>query len=227
MNPSTIARRSSFDDAHCIASPSHREGRSLSDGEGESPVDSKRTSNSVFDSPSPGLRARLSRRESEPSLAHASSFHTATVVLACIVLAFIGCGSKENVAVVTGVVKLDGKPFGGASVTFATVEGGKVSSAETADDGTFSLTTRGNGKAIEGAPIGINRVAISALDVKGGASEAEQDELGSLAIMSGKPVRERSRLPEDYGDFRHSGLTFEVKADAENFAEFDLKSKRQ
>ena len=46
-------------------SPSRREGRELSSGEGEARVDLHQLLLSTHASPSPGLKARLSRRESE------------------------------------------------------------------------------------------------------------------------------------------------------------------
>ena len=59
------ARRASFDVAFIVASPSRREGRSLSDGEGESQIAVCSSKKLVSNSPSPLDNSRLSRRESE------------------------------------------------------------------------------------------------------------------------------------------------------------------
>jgi hypothetical protein len=51
-----------------------------------------------------------------------------------------GCGQAKTVKV-AGVVTLDGKPLGGATVTFTPVGDGRPASGRTDTDGSFRLTT--------------------------------------------------------------------------------------
>jgi hypothetical protein len=65
-----------------------------------------------------------------------------------LILAVIGCSSKP--VPVKGVVKLDGTPVEGATVTFITADGNLSASAQTEADGSFSLSTGGQPGAFPG-----------------------------------------------------------------------------
>jgi len=75
----TVARNS---ESECFSpSPSPRQGRELSSGEGAAHVDSAPTSKSFRTSPSPGLIARLSQRESKVTIQQSRSCKFGFVLL--------------------------------------------------------------------------------------------------------------------------------------------------
>ena len=63
-------------------------------------------------------------------------------------LTIVGCSSKP--VSVNGVVKMDGAPVEGATVTFITADGKLSASGQTAADGSFSLSTGGQSGAFPG-----------------------------------------------------------------------------
>ena len=120
-----------------------------------------------------------------------------------------GCQSNElEVARVRGVVTLDGIPLEGGTVLF-TPQRGRSANGTIGADGSFTLTTYGNG---DGAIVGVHQVAVFAgaprrVDRPIDADVPEQNE--------------RLLVPQRYRDPHRSGLTFEVKSGELN--EFELK----
>ncbi len=53
----------------------------------------------------------------------------------------IGCSSSDQtrLGLVSGVVTFDGKPLAGAQVTYCPLEGGRVASSKTKEDGSYYL----------------------------------------------------------------------------------------
>lgn len=87
----------------------------------------------------------------------------ALAVLAATCLGMIGCGDESKLASVSGVVKVDGKPYKNAIVSFQPVatggslNAGMGSTGLTDDDGRFILTTM---EGRRGAVIGPHKVRI-------------------------------------------------------------------
>jgi hypothetical protein len=71
------------------------------------------------------------------------SHHRCSAFLAAfLVLATVGCGGKDRLVKVEGVVTLDGQPIAGAIVSFLPDEkGGRFAVGTTAQDGSYRLTT--------------------------------------------------------------------------------------
>ena len=82
-----------------------------------------------------------------------------SALLLFVLLLGCGRGNYPDVAVVTGVVTLDGKPVEGALVTFSPV-GGRTSSGRTGQDGSYALLYKKN---VQGAILGEHRVSITKL----------------------------------------------------------------
>lgn len=84
---------------------------------------------------------------------------------ACLAFPALGCGGKY--VDVKGVVKLDGKPVEGATVTFVTEDGAKSYSGFTNASGEFTLT----GDSRSGAPPGTYKVTVVKTAKVGGAEQ--------------------------------------------------------
>jgi hypothetical protein len=88
---------------------------------------------------------------------------------ASLVVAVFGCGGKDRLVNVEGVVTLDGQPVDGAIVSFLPDEkGGRAASGTTARDGSFRLTTY---KQDDGALPGDYRVTVTLIP----ADDEEED----------------------------------------------------
>jgi hypothetical protein len=134
------------------------------------------------------------------------------VLTACLVLVPFGCGSKDQLVKLEGVVTLDGEPVEGAIVSFLPDEGGgRFASGVTAKDGSFRLMTY---KPDDGALPGDYRVTVTLIpddDEEGkGKEEApanEKAESGKdmMAAMSRvaaakQKALEKSPIPAIYRD---------------------------
>ena len=116
----------------------------------------------------------------------------------------IGCGDgrvKLPSAPVAGTVTYQGKPLAGGRVLFCHPSG-QPAGAKIAADGSFNLL------AFQGK----NQVAVQWY-VKPDSGFDTNIGLGPF----------KSLIPNRYADLNTSGLTFEVKADGSNKAEFTLK----
>lgn len=121
----------------------------------------------------------------------------------------VGCGGggDPDVVSVTGTVTMDGQPLPNATVVFISGQG-RPSGAITDENGQYELNYTGDQK---GARIGTNRVQITTAQ-------------GPSETMEGEPVAAvPETVPKKYND--QSELEFEVTADGENVANFDLESK--
>jgi hypothetical protein len=135
-----------------------------------------------------------------------------------------GCGSGANIAPVSGVVKLNGKPYPGAMVSFQPIGGagnpnpGKGSMGLTDQDGKFTLYYDGSEK---GAVVGTHRVRISTLPGKGvKAADTPPPETGTPDDAPGDPTTEFDPIPLEWHE--KSDKTFDVPPGGTDQANFDI-----
>ena len=147
----------------------------------------------------------------------------------CLMLIMIvaGCDSGPSVNEVTGKVSLDGKPIGGATVTFQPVEGGTgMPAAGTTDEsGQYTLTDMRDTNVGKGAAAGEYRVGIlwykpSGKDTSKSTGSEASDSKATHVTVTGP----ETQLPTHYLNASTSGLTASVKAGKNEF-NFELDSK--
>jgi hypothetical protein len=127
-------------------------------------------------------------------------FRGAVLLLAALLLP-AGCGSRSDLATVTGKITLDGEPLPKAFVVFAPTAQGTSSRGKTDESGQYEMMFSDREK---GAWIGENLVRINTGDVGGGDAPGPKD-----------------RVPTDYNE--QTTLTVDVKP-GKNVFDFDLKS---
>lgn len=140
-------------------------------------------------------------------------------ILALVAIGTVGCGpSTPPTALVSGVVKCDGKPVVHAMVTFFPqgVTDAKIGFGQTDAEGKFTtVSTFGNG---DGVVVGHHKVAITEAwppDLK----EVPKDNTG----MEKSPPR--GPWVAKYRDSSSGALQVDVGAKEKNFFEFELTSK--
>ncbi|MEY4178504.1 MAG: hypothetical protein RLY70_2078 [Planctomycetota bacterium] len=141
--------------------------------------------------------------------------------------AFVGCGGEggPSLSPVKGVVKYNGAPVQGASVSFL-YESGQLAVGATDASGSFSLTTNGR----PGAPLGAAKVGVNKVDTAAGGQDTttmkpEDMQKMQMEIMKrGNQAAAKPPLPLKYQDPSKSGLTAEVAAGGvdKNTFEFNL-----
>ena len=155
------------------------------------------------------------------------------VFAVCALALAIGCGGSAKgpsvpTASVSGTVKMDGNPIGGATVMFFTDEWSSV--GKTNDDGEFTL--------VQGAAIGENKVTISKvdptkLDAVDFSDDPEDglDEGQMVAANVGASLDDLETdvplgemIAADYSDPGQTILTFNVAEGGTDSATFDLTS---
>ena len=139
-----------------------------------------------------------------------------------------GCGGGPKLARVTGVVRLDGKPYPNAVVSFQPVGGkdnpdpGKGSMGVTDADGKFVLLYD---NTTEGALVGKHIVRISTQPGKG-TKDDPAFETGSpdgvILPKDAKPDFEYDPIPMEWNE--KSTNTFDVPAGGTDKANFDIVS---
>ena len=131
---------------------------------------------------------------------------TVTLLATCLVPGLAGCerGDRLPTYKATGSVSFpDGKPLAGGTIVFESVDDPVTARSVIELDGTFTLSTYGNG---DGAVAGKHRVAISpAMNMA-----VDRDEVRAPRIIHPR-----------YKDIDESGLEFEVNADGPN--EFEVQ----
>ena len=139
------------------------------------------------------------------------------LAVGALLAAALGCGGSKFVPV-SGVVTLDGKPYGKAAVSFQPVgdksnpNPGRGSSAYTDENGKFVLISDEN----DGAVVGTHLVRITTR-----ANElATQEGVGS---SDGAPVKRAERIPPAWNS--DSTKTFEVPPGGTDKANFDISTK--
>lgn len=131
--------------------------------------------------------------------------HFAAVVFALSLFHFLGCGgTRDDLAAVTGAVKLDGQPLPDALVEFVP-QGGKgvVSVGRTDSQGNYYMMAS---RTAEGASLGVNRVRISTHDI---------------LDQGGKQVPVPEKVPTKYNS--NTELTVTVEP-GDNTFDFDLST---
>lgn len=127
-----------------------------------------------------------------------------------VALAALGCGGGPSdapeIAPVSGVVTVGGKPKADLNVAFYPEIGGRPATGRTDAEGKFTLTTLNTG---DGAPVGTSKVAIT------GAGDDQQ--VGdSGPPMPGMPgyeawmAKQESAIDAKYADPETSGLVYTV-----------------
>lgn len=137
-------------------------------------------------------------------------------MLSCLTLLpfALGCGGggdQSPTAKVTGKVVFDGKPVTGGNLTFlpkpsgANEERGKPGTAVVNDDGTFSVSTYGDG---DGAVVGVHNVTYSAPSSDGGDGGGDDghDAGGTASPFEGLKPKD-AEVTVDSGD---NDLTIEL-----------------
>ncbi len=111
------------------------------------------------------------------------------VLVAMLIAAAVGCsdGRPKRVAI-SGTVMIDGEPVKGGSIRFVP-EGARPSSSDLDTEGRFTLRCFGD-DGNDGAVLGTHRVEVAAREVIG--------------------EKVKWYAPQEYSDFRSSGLTVEV-----------------
>ena len=123
-------------------------------------------------------------------------------LLVAVATSSIGCGKRHReLAPLTGKVTHQGKPlrFGAVMVEH---KYGQPSTAQIQPDGTFAMATRGEG---EGSAVGRCRVRVACYEGQDPAKTASPDQPTVLG---------KSLIPEKYTSFETSGLSVEVRSDA-------------
>ena len=90
---------------------------------------------------------------------------------------FLGCGSNEDLASVTGKVTLDGQPLPNALVVFAPTSAGTTSYGRTSTTGEYEMMFS---DTEAGAWLGENAVRITTEDVGTGDSPASKERVPSV-----------------------------------------------
>jgi len=144
------------------------------------------------------------------------------LVLVCVAFfpLLAGCDNSKTGSV-TGTVTLDGQPVAKAGVMFKPVDGGRMSTGQTDEQGKYSLTCY---ERNDGALPGEHSVAVTKFEQKAaklppGVSE---EDLEFLSAGMQQP-KKKWIVPEKYSDSKTSGLTFTVDK-GRNTANFELQS---
>ena len=141
-----------------------------------------------------------------------------------LLVAIIGCsgatGDRPAVAPVRGSVHYNGRPVGGATVTFFSPRSPRTSTGTTNESGEFQLTTF---DANDGAVVGENAVSIRMVN---GSDMTAVDPMGYVEAMQsgrGLPRHEtRNMIPGRYAGFESSRLERTVVGDQVNEFHFEL-----
>lgn len=158
------------------------------------------------------------------SAAMAPLAYLTTTMLGLLLVSFAGCGSGAATQV-SGVVNLDGKPVPDATVIFSPKSGGQPAIGKTNATGEFRLRTATRSEGVER---GVYQVAVIAKQVsrRGGPAGGDGDLASLPSTTASRPPKVRWIVPESYSTPSSSGLEFEVQTGVENYARFDLKSRR-
>ena len=140
-----------------------------------------------------------------------------------LLVAAIGCSDGTQYASVSGTVKLDGKPYGKAVVSFQPIgtkdnaNPGRGSSAYTDENGRFVLKCDGT---INGAVIGKHQVRI----MTRGSDNITADPTVGSSDEASKDKREVDPIPPEWHSL--SKKEFDVPSGGTDKADFDITSIR-
>jgi hypothetical protein len=161
----------------------------------------------------PGMRDPAHRRPADVSLSRGNPAGgrglvvlTIAGAIAAVAISMPGCGKAQRErAVVTGKVTYNGKPLRFGTVILEP-EMGQYSTGAIQPDGTFRMTTRGEG---DGVPVGkcrVRFVCFSNQDPAAKPASAENDGTPNEGPPLGEPL-----IPEKYLSSATSGITVDVK----------------
>jgi hypothetical protein len=140
-----------------------------------------------------------------------------------LVLGATGCGGPKPVPV-KGSVTLDGQLVDNAQVLFTPVEGNKVASGVTKEDGTFELTTEKPG---DGAVPGDYKVTVTYTDpvgVTGPSGNTQQAMMGAMkSAQEAKRKRQKFYIPPVYTTVGSTPIQQKVPVDGP--VNIELKSR--
>ena len=140
----------------------------------------------------------------------------------CICAVVFGCRGSEDINVypVTGVVTLNGKPLGNASIIFnpaMTPSLGRLATARTDQQGKFTLYTENR----RGAGVCSYTVTVIAEEESAERPDPRADRNAAASSTPGKlPISQKPgklRVPEMYTKQEESGLTFTVLNESNHF----------
>jgi len=140
-----------------------------------------------------------------------------TLGLFCLALAAVmlgsGCFGQQGLetAPVTGTVTYNGKPLPYGTVSFRP-PAGSPATGNIQPDGSFSLSTYGNG---DGAIVGTHQVSVTATEAHAGTRQ-QADPNTEMTVP-------KSMIPKKYTSFSTSELTAEVVSDGKNRFTLELK----
>jgi hypothetical protein len=162
---------------------------------------------------------------------------TTLMAAALTVLALCGCGesSGPKVEYVEGIVKLDGQPVEGATVTFSPASPDGVGAVGTTDaNGVYRMTALPDGAIDKGAVAGSYSVAlmkVGSIDSGASISAEDPDYAKKMAEMSsGAPSaapKSNHLIPEKFNNPATSGLKVTVKSGTNKGDEFNFDVKKQ
>lgn len=137
-------------------------------------------------------------------------------VLGLALVVALGCGGPKF-APVSGKVTLNGKPMGGATVSFlprapkGSLEAGPSSVGKTNGQGEYTLEAASGDK---GALVGTHRVSVSLIDPEVGDRDTPRPKKTYQVLTDKFPPRYNEKTE----------LTFDVPSGGTEKADFDLKS---
>jgi len=141
-------------------------------------------------------------------------------------LVALGCGGADTPVAVKGVVKLDGNPLAGATVTFMPAgDSGRPATGETDPDGVFHLTSLKHG---DGAFPGEYRVVVTkiqAIDPPPPTNSGEPDAV-LKHYQSLKSQKRTALLPSLYASYQTTPLRCTVPTAGEVVLEIESKPKK-
>jgi hypothetical protein len=142
---------------------------------------------------------------------------TTTWLPLVVAFALHGCGGEDGPVPVEGVVRLNGAPVAGATVSFLPEGGGRPAVGATNRDGRFRLTTFESG---DGALPGRYRVVVTKVEpVELPPFDAQGEEDGERLTerfeeyQRSRRASRRTLLPAVYGRADTTPLSHEVKPD--------------
>ncbi|QEL20063.1 hypothetical protein [Limnoglobus roseus] len=148
--------------------------------------------------------------------------HRCCKLASILLLAVAGCSGGANVVPVSGVVRLDGKPYGKAVVTFQPVPSpeiptpGRGSTGRTDENGRYVLVSDGTTK---GATVGKHIVRIT---TRGGDDVKIAAEKGSSSDDPSKQKPPADPIPPEWHS--KSAKEFAVPPGGTDKADFDITS---
>jgi hypothetical protein len=141
-----------------------------------------------------------------------------TAVFVAVCVALVGCNARPAgrplTAPVTGVVRFDGEPVAGATVSFQAEAGGRSASGITDSLGRYQLSTFARG---DGAVPGSYKVIV----LKYATAPESSGGQGAYVTPQGPEAPPKHLLPEKYSAVKTSGLEATVSS-GPNTIDFNL-----